>query len=182
MAKKSVALIGLSYNGWCPKVTEKWALNQSRLMTKENINLHFYLHAKESMPEFDNMTYMSNVTDTPVVVIKPFKDIGNNYVYPLQKISRKFGTDYFTSTIAFMIALALCKGFDEIHLIGLPLRTPVEYFEQKACIEYWIGRAEGMGVKVHIQDDASILLKQSDDILYGYELTYKQIVRKRIGR
>ena len=73
---------------------------------------------------------------------------------------------YLTSSIAYMIALAISRGFEEIILTGIQLEKRVEYLYQRSCVEYWIGRAEGAGIKVTLPDNCPML---KADFLYGYE-------------
>ena len=77
------------------------------------------------------------------------------------------GRDYFTSSPAFMLAVAGLEGFEEVHLYGINLAIGDEYFFEKACCEWWIGLLEGKGVKVYVPS-ASSLLKQYRR--YGYAI------------
>ena len=74
--------------------------------------------------------------------------------------------DYFTSTIAFMLALAIHEGFGTIDLYGIDLTVGEEYDYQKPCAEFWIGLAMGRGIQVGIPQ-ASALLKTA--WRYGWE-------------
>jgi len=113
--------------------------------------------------------------DIPNSVRWPRADIFERFKAPERMIPRiasaprngfRRRRDYFTSTIPYMMALALFEGFERIGIYGIDLIVGSEYFYQKACLEYWIGRAEGMGVEVEIPED-SALLKGSH--LYGLE-------------
>lgn len=73
---------------------------------------------------------------------------------------------YFTSTIAYMMALAIEEGFQRIGLYGIDLIVGQEYDYQKACAEFWIGVAHGKGIQVDIPP-TSALCKTA--WLYGYE-------------
>jgi hypothetical protein len=82
------------------------------------------------------------------------------------------GSRYFTNSISFMIAYAVYEGlvcghqWDEIHVYGVDMAVGDEYIAQRPSCEYWIGIAEGMGVKVYIPD-ASDLCKTT--FLYAWE-------------
>lgn len=86
--------------------------------------------------------------------------------FPLDALKTEFG-DYFTSSVAFMLALAIKEQFEEIAIFGIDMIVGTEYFEQKACVEYWIGVANGRGIQVKIPPQ-SALCKQH--YRYGYEL------------
>ena len=86
------------------------------------------------------------------------------------------GRDYFTSSIAYMIAVALLDGFQEIAIYGVNLAIGDEWFYQKACAEWWIGLAEGKGVAVYVPS-ASALLKQYARYGYAQESTPNALTR-----
>ena len=76
----------------------------------------------------------------------------------------EFGS-YFTSTPAYMLALAIHEGFREIHIYGIDSLTGTGYEDQRSGIEYFIGIARGREIEVYIPKE-SHLLKASR--LYGY--------------
>ena len=85
--------------------------------------------------------------------------------YPLERMVELFGR-YFTSTIGYMIALAIAEGYEEIGLWGVDLASDVEYPNQRPNAEYLVGIARGQGRTVHIPSDSAIL---KAGFLYGYE-------------
>jgi hypothetical protein len=85
--------------------------------------------------------------------------------YPLDRMIAKFGR-YFTSTIGYMVALAIDEGYDWIGLYGVDLASDVEYPGQRPNTEYLVGWAKGLGITVEIAP-TSALLRSSH--LYGYE-------------
>jgi hypothetical protein len=97
----------------------------------------------------------------------PYVDL---FTYPLKEIVERFGTDYFSSTVAFAVALAIHRGVAEIDLYGVTLEAPSEYAYQKAGVEYWCGVARGMGIKVTSFDEHTSLFKTPDGKIYGYGL------------
>ena len=83
--------------------------------------------------------------------------------YPLDDVVKKFKSEYFTSSIAYMLALAIMKKPKEISLWGIDLEHGTEYAHQRPCILYWIGQAEARGIKV---TTSSMLAKTP--FMYGY--------------
>ena len=99
--------------------------------------------------------------------------VPNAQIFPAQELIDHFGRRYFTSTPAWMVAHALYehdkakskKGkIAAIKMFGITLSTTHEYFGQRPCLEYWIGQAEGRGIKFEIPD-MSTLMK---GVLYPY--------------
>jgi hypothetical protein len=84
---------------------------------------------------------------------------------PLSELIETYGR-YFTSSIGYMLAMALRDGYDWIGLFGVDLASDVEYPTQRPNTEYLIGLARGMGKTVYIAP-GSALLRSSH--LYGYE-------------
>lgn len=87
---------------------------------------------------------------------------------PIEWLIEKLGgRDYFTSSVAYAIALAMAQDdVAEIGLFGIDLLHKTEYVDQRPCASYWLGRAEGLGIKVTTHE-GSALLKQRRR--YGYE-------------
>lgn len=73
---------------------------------------------------------------------------------------------YFNSSISYMMALAIHEGAEEIGIWGVDMADNEEYVYQKANMEYWIGRAEGAGIKVYIPEKSSLCKFCGDGIKY----------------
>ncbi len=87
--------------------------------------------------------------------------------YPLEQLVEYFGRDYFTSGVAYAIALAAAQhDVAEIGLFGIDLIHDTEYADQRPCAEYWLGRAEGLGIHVTTHPDSAVLRQR---YRYGYE-------------
>jgi len=104
-------------------------------------------------------------------------------MYPIKAISEKFETNYFSNTIAYMIAYALYKYTKKVEgklVLKEPLKLNFwgvdmlerlpggfdEYTLEKGCVEYWVGMAKGLGVEINIPQ-SSELLKTFNRALYG---------------
>lgn len=102
----------------------------------------------------DHMEFLRNC-DIPVYMQEIDTEIPTSVRYPLGEIVDRFG-GYFTSTVPYMIALALHEDVDEIGLLGIYLTSEVEYAAHRPCVEYWLGMAKGMGVKVVLPNDCDL--------------------------
>jgi len=96
----------------------------------------------------------------------PYIDLGT---YPINEIVGYFGTDYFSSTIDYALALAIYKGFKRIDLYGVNMLSGSEYAHQKAGANYWLGQAMGRGIQVVNHSKVSSLLRTKDGLMYGYD-------------
>ena len=72
--------------------------------------------------------------------------------YPYEAVRSAFGSPsglYLTSSAAFMLAHALLEDdIKEIRLAGIELSVGTEYFQQRPCMEYYLGIARAKGVNV----------------------------------
>ena len=107
----------------------------------------------------------------------PVTDLDN---YPIDEIVKYFGTDFFSNTIDYMIALAIYEGATEINIYGCSMETSEEYQYQRPGLHFWIGQAMGRGIKVRIMGKrcnllkvdnsrTTIWLKATNGLMYGYE-------------
>lgn len=101
----------------------------------------------------------------PVYMTDAHTEYPNAIRYPLESMISTWG-DYFTSTIAYMVALAISEGFQDIHLYGIDLVVGTEYGFEKPCAEFWLGVATGKGIRVHLPA-GSALCKATHR--YGYQ-------------
>lgn len=122
-----------------------------------------------------------NSFDRPLIAPFKYAEIPLSEAFPLEKCKERFGAPYFTNTIAYMVAYALLEGAKEIDMYGVNQASSGEYFYEKCGVEFWLGIAIGMGVKVTIHGDKSELLTTKSrfggGLLYGYNETYDQIIQ-----
>lgn len=97
--------------------------------------------------------------NVPLVVGEgfPVKD-GPVTVFPFADARELFGSTYLTSSSAYMLALALLRGYDHVELYGVDMAVDDhEYFRQRPCMEAWIGFAKGRGVNVVLPAKSPVL-------------------------
>lgn len=112
----------------------------------------------------------------PILSVEARPEWPSVAAYPIEKIVGSLGRDYFTSTIAYALALALSlPDVAEVGLWGVDLIHDTEYSDQRPCAEYWIGRAEAAGIKVTVHQDSALLKQRAR---YGYEETSSPLLRE----
>ena len=108
----------------------------------------------------------------PVYMQQLWPEVPNAVQYPIQDILKAFPRAYFTNTISYQMALAIMEGFKEIHIYGVDMAVSSkillsdEYSHQRPSCEYFLGIAEGMGIKVYIPDSSDLLKAR---FLYGFQ-------------
>ena len=103
----------------------------------------------------------------PIYTTQAFPVNPNAVVFPVNRLAKKY-RDYFSCTFAYQIALAMDEGFREIALHGLELAlgTQREATVERACLNWWLGYAEGQGIRITIPDSDFVL---SHFARYGFD-------------
>ncbi len=109
----------------------------------------------------------------PIYMQQHWEDIPNSVPYPLDAVSKAFPNPagdswrpYLTNSISYMIALAILENVGEIHIYGVDMSHDTEYGHQKPSCEYYVGVAQGRGIKVYVPPQADLL---KTVFLYGFE-------------
>lgn len=137
-----------------PESVEIWSMNQAyRLGFLKRADRWFDLHSRtlwdttlEARRPADYLRWLQ-AFDGPVYLLEQQPDIPKSLRYPIEAVIENVG-DYLTSTVAYMLALAIMERFSTIHLYGVDMATNSEYADQRACCEYLIGLARGRGIKI----------------------------------
>lgn len=109
--------------------------------------------------------------DVPVYMQQAHADIPMSRAYPLAAVSACTG-DYFGSSVAYMLALAIYEGADEIGLWGVDLSD--DYDHQRPNLEYLIGFARGRWREVSVPDGSRLLSRRKTDDYRGVEVKYPE--------
>lgn len=179
---RKVCLLGFAgpSNRWANSLdsdVEVWAMNMChRFLLPGKASRWFQMHHRMHNAEngeppghfgrpLDHDEFLQSAA-IPVYMQEVDPLIPTSVRYPLEAITAHW-RPYFTSTLPYMIALALHEGVDELRLLGIYLNTSVEYRDHRPCVEYWLGVAEGLGVSVLLPEDCDLV----ESPLYGYNLT-----------
>ena len=91
-----------------------------------------------------------------------YDEIPNSTEYPLGAVSELVG-DYYNSSIAYMLGLAIYEGYDKIALWGVDLigqggwGHADEYMDERPNVEYLLGFARGKGIDVWLPEVCPLL-------------------------
>lgn len=175
--QKKVAIVGFTFSRELAPYDdpdfEIWACNNLHRYIKRYDRLYDLHEDEVILSDVEHEKYLrgvkvdnsnnepSEIGDRPVFVWKArdewptsvqFPKVGILAAFEKLKIGR-----YFTNSIAWMIAHAVCEGASEIHVYGVDMATGTEYASQRPSCEAWLGFAEGLGIKVHIPDTSDLL-------------------------
>lgn len=103
----------------------------------------------------------------PIYMVEKYDDIPASVAYPFDDMMARYGgIRYYTSSIAYMLALAIAEGYAEIHVYGVDMMMDDEYAFQRSCCDFFLGVALGMGRKVFVPWQSALL---KSGYLYGRE-------------
>jgi len=170
---KQVIILGMGATSIkCTYDCEIWGVNQV-YRTAKRLDKLFITDPKNKPDGTLAWDWESlNKLDIPIVSLHRFSELKRLVHYPYDKIVERFdgmGKEFFTNTICYMIAYALYKGYNKIRMYGVDMATSMEYILERGGIEYWVGRAEGMGVKVECAK-GSMICKTPMGVPYGHKL------------
>jgi hypothetical protein len=147
---------------------EIWGLNGGYIVLQQKRwDKWFDLHDLDILKEIHHDEYLPFLKSAGdrLYMNKKYEEFPDANVFPYNDLVSKYG-NYFTNTIAWLIALAIEQEPEEIGIWGVNMACDTEYFHQRPCCEYFMGIAEGKGIKVTIPE-SSELLKGTH--LYGVE-------------
>lgn len=187
MAHRKVAIVGgarsrvrapFGDDSW-----EIWAFSSLRLPTPR-ITRWFEMHAlgdletqlvRSTSKRLSYQEYMSFLKDLrcPIYMQKVHADIPNSLEYPLERALHEFGR-CFTSSVSYMIALAIMEGCDVIGVWGVHLTEKTVYAKQRPGVEYLLGVARQRGIAVYLPPESPLRIPRRPTfrptkILYGYD-------------
>lgn len=152
-----LAIIGLGI-GWesAPYDCETWGL--TRILTRRPVDMVININSDLATLAIIRMCKERNV---------PYMGIDE---YPLDAVVNHFGTDYFSSSFDYAIALAIYKEYKEIHLYGINMTKTAEYAWQRPGANFWCGMAKGRRIEVVLHNRGmSSLMRTDGGLLYGYD-------------
>ncbi len=164
-----VAIVGMSPTAatapWNDPEWEKWGLPWSGEWAR--MDRLFEVHCRwESLQKREG--YRDRLETCGVPLYMQGNPVSGALPYPADGVIALMG-EYLESSVAYMVALAIYEGAEEISIHGVDMKSYEEHGYQKPNMEYLIGFARGRGIKVHVRDD-SPLLKHSG--FAGYKTRY----------
>jgi len=153
--------------GWenAPMEGETWGVND--LLLRRPVKLTFQIHdidklSSEKFRIVETEIKEINRLGIPVITREKHKLFPTAIPFPYDKMP----VQYFSNSIAYMIAYAVHRGATEIEMYGVALLLEHEYSDQRPCIEFWIGYAIGKGIKVTVHGPTTIRCFDSLEELY----------------
>lgn len=145
-----------------------WACSPGNQNVLPRVDVWFELHGNLHWPE--NQSYGIPYIEWMRKLTIPLYMQNQNYVanaitFPKDEMVKQFGREFFTSSFAWMMALAIHQGAKEISLFGIDMASRDEYILQRPGFFFFKHVAEQRGIKVHAPFESDIMQPPG---LYGY--------------
>lgn len=170
-APASVGLAPYGESDW-----DIWACSPGNRQQLPRVTVWFELHALREMmaPENRGMAepyfaWLKEQSDGDKfqVVMQEINDLVPRAIpFPLHEMLVKYGHNWFASTIAYMMALAIERGAADIGLWGVDMAADLEQYtgQRASCIRF-MEIAKERGITVHIPQESCLA---EPPPLYGY--------------
>ena len=187
--KNTVAIVGFSPDSrhlapYDDEDTEIWSLNEAGIQPwMKRWDRWFQLHPRKNFTDPNNRNDPNHFAwlqaqTKPIYMQKQYQVVPASVKYPIKEVKKLYGS-YYTSSVAYMLALAMLEGFERIELYGVSMGNQTEYNYQRANGEYLIGLARGLGHEVYLPDESPLCkgkmyAYETMEIAFGQELEYKR--------
>lgn len=116
----------------------------------------------------------------PVYMTRHYEEVPASVPYPVDAVVGEFGEYFRTSTIAWMMALAIQQKPTEIGLWGVDMAAREEYGYQRAGLHHFITIARMRGIPVTVPMQSDLLRPEP---VYGYRepspMAVKMMTRRK---
>jgi hypothetical protein len=191
--KKKVYIVGFAPSWtetpWDDTEAEIWTLNEAYKLAEQQPKFRadrwFEIHNLDRPPKNDkkHIAWLQQCP-MPIYTLQKWDFLPNAIPFPFYEISEwlkqqgHIGYRYFTNSISWMIAFAICEGFEEIHIYGVDMAVEkdsagnAEYGYQKPSCEYIIGVGEKYA-KMYVPETSDLLFCSK---MYAVEMDNKNAV------
>ncbi len=142
-----------------------WSLSPSNERELPRHDIWFELHPRSAMDEC--VIYRDWLKTLPFVYMHSADpDVPGSAAFPKDAMVERFGSEFFTSTAAWMLALAITHAPPAIGVWGVECGTHTEYTQQRPGVVHFIEVARALGIKVTLPDGCRL---REPGKLYGYD-------------
>ena len=167
-----------------------WACSPGNMNTLPRADVWFELHSNLLWPEHESYgkPYIEWLRQQKFPIYMQDQSlVPNAVVFPRDQMVEMFGDDFFTSSFAWMMALAISMGAVEIALYGIDMASRDEYIRQRPGFYYFRQMAKQRGIRVSAPHESDImqsppLYAYVDSTPFGRKiLARRQEVSGRVG-
>lgn len=145
-----------------------WACSPGNMGVLPRVDVWFEIHGNLLWPE--NKHYGEPYIEWLKKQTFPIYMQDNSLVpsattFPKEEMVKEFGRDFFTSSFAWMMAMAMREGASEIALFGIDMASRDEYILQRPGFFFFKYVAAQRGIKVWAPNESDIMQSPG---LYGF--------------
>jgi len=115
----------------------------------------------------------------PVITSQPIDSVPNSAVLPFADLIAKYGPYFFTSSVAWMLALAIEMKPKAIGLWGIDMAASSEYAFQRPGCQHFIGLAMSMGIEVVLPPESDLMRPTT---LYGVSEYNPMMIKLKVRK
>lgn len=115
----------------------------------------------------------------PVYMLEAIEEIPTSVAYPVDDMTAVHGRAWFTSTPAWMIAMAITRGAETIGLFGIDMAADDEYLHQKPGLLRFIEKAQEKGIEVVVPPESDLMRTPP---LYGIDEANPMLIKLQARR
>lgn len=137
-----------------------WGCSPGNMNILPRVDLWFELHSNLLWPEHESYgkPYIEWLKQQSFPLFMQDNSLVPRAMpFPRDQMVEEFGDDFFTSSFAWMMALAISKGATEIALYGIDMASRDEYIRQRPGFYYFRQRARERGIKVSAPHESDIM-------------------------
>ncbi len=125
----------------------------------DSIDIFFELHRFEPGQPWFGEGYVEFLQTFPrtVWMTKLVDSIPNSKLLPYEALVAKYGPYFFTSSLAWMCAMAIEAGATTIAFYGVDMAATTEYHDQRMGCQYMACVAAAMGIEVGVPPESDLL-------------------------
>lgn len=171
-----------------------WGINELYLNLKKHkidtpFAAWFEVHDIEKSPSKQKKQHQDflKTCKIPLVTQKHWDKYPSSIAYPVDYVVNFFNRNFiidaentgfsdYSNQISWMIALAICLGYEEIMVYGVDMAQDSEYRFQRASCQFFLGYGLGAGIKIRIPAACELLKAGA---LYGFQSDNKNRFRKK---
>jgi len=128
-------------------------------MSARRVDKLFELHRWEpGQPWFQPayIDYLNNF-EGEVIMSAPVPSVKGCKILPYEDLVDKYGPYFFTSSLSWMMAMAIEAGATKIALYGVDMAATTEYHDQRLGCQYFATLAKSMGIEVGVPPESDLL-------------------------
>lgn len=119
---------------------------------------HFELHRWEPGQSWFSPVYVKWCEEHKEIMLQaPVETVQNGHILDWPTLVNKYGPYFFTSSLAWMMALAFEEGYTKVALYGVDMAATTEYEMQRAGVQYFAMLGASMGIEVGVPPESDVL-------------------------